>query len=612
MIQATAGARPRLLAMIVSILALAALVPWLSEVQWRGEGVALVQAVRQGRPFAIPDRAGYLILGMAADTLFPGRTSLDLNMLGGLTAVLGILAMARFRSVLARGGVPLDRLTEPVATALALLSAGPWVLRAMSADPAGLEALLGGLAGALAWTGRMPQGMWVATLLAGISGRALGLVPIFLFAPRVRGDLKLALVPLALWIGVSLVLRPGFPHALDPAGPPALGDDLLRLGIGLVGMAPLAAVGVLVGLARGGPHRRFALALLAAAGLLGFLGRRLGLAESLVPLLPFLAVAAGGGVGSIRRLAGRWRRMALGPAALLLALCVLGAGLVTAYTQQVAPMWRRAREVRDGYRAMTSGLNRPYHFGGGWEDRRLLDLALGFALPPWEALGMRPIPDHVLTPIERSTLDGHVRRQDVLLLQCRGQAIPLPADVRGLAQIFKAGPAGENTAPYPTERELAVFGSQLVLEDVQTVLARGRSAGGLITFRVHWRADWRAGESPGGPLRVAMRIVDGGGQVRLDMSHWLANGFLDSAALGQRRFEELVVGYLPDNLEAGDYGVEIGIYHPLPGERAAHEMQLWGLRESALPVVSRGVPLGVTAKAVRAASFRLDSRAPLP
>jgi hypothetical protein len=602
------------LAAIVGVLALAALVPWLSGLEWRGEAVAVVQAVRQGRPFAIPDRVGFLMLGMAADALFPGRTALDVNCLGCLTAVLGILAIARFRSVLARGGVPLDRLLEPVATALALLSAGPWVLRAMSADPAGLEALLGGVAGALAWTGRMSQGMWVATLLAAISGRALGLAPIFLLAPRVRGDLKPALVPLALWLLVTLVFKRGIPHALNPGGPPAIGDDLLRLAFGLVGMAPLAAVGIVVGLARGGPHRRFALALLVSAVLLLLLGHRLGIAEALVPLLPFLAVAAGGGVGSIRRAAARSRGMALGPVALALALGVLGTGLLTAYTRQVMPMWRRARETRDGYRAMTAGLNRPYHLAGGWEDRRLLDLAMGFALPPWEPLSLRPLPDQVLTPVERTAIDGQLRRHDVLILQRRGQAIPLAADVRGLEQVFKdEGKVPNSVLHVAGVHELAVYGGDLVLEDVQTVLARGRSADGLITLRLHWRAEWPAGDpTVAGPLRVAMRIVDGSGRVRLDLTHWLANGLVDPAALGQRRFEELVVGYLPATLEAGDYGVEIGVYRPLPGEAAAHEMQLWGWGGAPIPVESRGVPVGVTPEAVRATSFRLESRALLP
>jgi hypothetical protein len=236
----------------------------------------------------------------------------------------------------------------------------------------------------------------------------------------------------------------------------------------------------------------------------------------------------------------------------------------------------------------------------------LLDLAMGFALPPWEPLSLRPLPDHVLTPVERTAIDGHLRRHDVLILQRRGQAIPLAADVRGLAQVFKdEGAAGAH--------ELAVYGGNLVLEDVQTVLARGRSADGLITLRLHWRAEWPGGAPPAAsPLRVAMRIVDGSGQVRLDLTHWLANGLEDPAALGQRRFEELLVGYLPASLEAGDYGVEIGVYRPLPGETAAHELQLWGWGAAPIPVESRGVPVGVTPEAVRAASFRLESRAPLP
>ena len=130
----TPGARPRLLAVLVTLLALAILLPWLSPTQWRGEGVLAVMAVRDGRPFGQLERAGYLILGMVADNILPTPTSRDLNLLGLLGGVLAALAVARFRSALARGGAPIDRLLEPLAAALALLSVGPLLARMPSAE----------------------------------------------------------------------------------------------------------------------------------------------------------------------------------------------------------------------------------------------------------------------------------------------------------------------------------------------------------------------------------------------------------------------------------------------------------------------------------------------
>jgi hypothetical protein len=621
MIQATEGARPRLLAAIIGLLALIALAPWLHQVQWRGEGVEVVEAVRSGRPFAIPDRAGYVVLGMAAESLLPGRTSFNLNCLGLAAGVLGTLAIARFRSVLARGGTPLDRLLEPVATALALLAAGPWVVRSLSADSAGAETLLGGIAASLAWTGRLSQATWVASLLGLVSSRSVALVPILFGAPRVRGDLRAALWPLAIWVATSLVRLPGPPPGGELA--PSLADDGLRLAVGLGGLAPLAAFGAVVGLARGGPHRRYVLAVLASGALLLALAGRAGLLEALVPLLPFAAVLAGGGLGSIRRAAARTREMALGPAAVVAALLLLAVGLLTTYRFEVAPIWRRAQHHHDDFRAFAHGLNRPYHLAAGWPDRQLLDLALGFALPPWERLPIAPLADRIRTHAEQAELDARLKTQDILLLQRLGQAVPLPADDRGLAQLLKSGDslqaaAGAGAAPATRPSSgplgLAEFGRELVLERMETVLAGGRTADNLITFRLHWRAAWPAGGRPRaarGPLRVAMRIVDASGRVRLDLTHWLIHGLYDLPDLGARQFEELIVGYLPRTFQPGDYGVEVGVYEVRPGEAAAHELELWGIGEAPLPVVSRGVPLGVTREAVRGASFRLEPRLPL-
>src|SRR5688572_19173707 len=125
--------RPRTMAILVVLLAVTALLPWVRSLQWRGEGVVNVALVRGGRPFAEPSHAGYLILGMAAESLLPSRTSADLNHASFVFTVLAVLAVARLRSVLARGGAPVDRMLEPLATALALVAAGPWVVRALSA-----------------------------------------------------------------------------------------------------------------------------------------------------------------------------------------------------------------------------------------------------------------------------------------------------------------------------------------------------------------------------------------------------------------------------------------------------------------------------------------------
>jgi hypothetical protein len=628
--------RPRVVAIAVVVLAVAALLPWVGSLQWRGEGVVNVALVRGGRPFAEPSHAGYLILGMAAESLLPGRTSADLNHFSLILAVLATLAVARLRSVLARGGVPLDRMLEPMAAAFALLSAGPWVVRALSADPTATATLLSVVAVTWAWTGRLARAAWTWVLLVLIASRAVLLLPLILLAPRVRGDIRTALLPMAL-IGIYLaVVRPGLAPAGDPAGPPSVADDLLRLLVGMGGLLIMALVGSGVALKRGSLHRRFAAAVGASFMLHALLLiPKVGLVEALTPLVPWWAVLAGGGVASLGRAFGRARRLVLAPAGAGLGLLVLAAGLWLAHRHQVAPTFRRAEHNTDFMRGTAVALSRPYRLAGGWEDLRFLDQALDFRVRPWELMQpVIPLPDRVLSDRARAVIDSCLHHEDVLLLRRASQAVPLIADTRGLAQVIKveAPPPGPVYGPSPKPEAanaaeatnaagtatsswtggLATFGSALALERIECVLPPDRAPGGLISLRFLWQARWPPGGEPaeaaGRPLRVATRIVDASGRVAVDLTHWLAHGLVPVAELGGQRFEEIVVGAVPADSGPGDYGVEVAVYWPLPGEAAALELDLGHGREHHLKVVTAGIPPGVTPQSARTASFRLEAR----
>jgi hypothetical protein len=638
------------MAILVVLLAVVALLPWVRSLQWRGEGVVNVGLVRGGRPFAEPSHAGYLILGMAAESLLPSRTSADLNHASFVLTVLAVLAVARLRSVLARGGAPVDRMLEPLATALALVAAGPWVVRALSADPTALATLLGVAAVVWAWTGRFAAGAWLGMLLAPIASRAVLFWPLILFAPRVRGDLRAALAPMAITAAYLLVVRPGLAPAGNPDGPPPIADDLLRLGVGMGGLLTMALLGSGVALRRGGLHRRFLAAVTMCLALHAILlGPRVGLEEAMAPLAPWWAVLAGGGVASLGRAFGRARRLVLAPAGAGLGIAVLAAGLWFAHRHQIAPTFRRAEHSTHFMRTIPEALDRPFRLAGGWEDLRFLDQAIEFGVRPWELVQpVVPLPDRVLAGPARAVLDSSLHQVDVLLLRRTNQAVPLVADSRGLAQIVKleaARPPALAPAPTPaptpptatSETELrsplealarsvprdttasrspgtglAFFGDALVLERVECVLPPDRAPGGLISLRLAWNARWPAGglpeEAAGEPLRVATRIVDASGRVAVDLTHWVANGLLELAELGGSRFEEIVVGAVPADSGPGDYGVEVAVYRPLPGEAAAMALDLGHRRQHHLPVTTAGLPPGVTPQSVRAASFRLEAR----
>ena len=604
--------RPRVMAVIVVLLAVAALLPWVQGLQWRGEGVVNVALVRGGRPFAELSHAGYRILGMAVESLLPGRTSADLNHLGLVLAVLATFAVARLRSVLARGGAPVDRMLEPAAAAAALLAAGPWVVRALSADPTAAATVAGVAAVILAWTGRFARGAWMAVLLVGLASRTVLFLPLILGAPRVRGDLRAALVPLVLIAGYLAIAHPGLAPAGNPDGPPPLADDLVRLLVGMGGLLVMAFVGSGVALARGGLHRRFLLAVVVSLALhVLLLAPQVGLEEAMAPLAPWWAVLAGGGVASLGRAFGRARWLVLAPAGVGLGLAVLAAGLWLADRHQVAPTFRRARESTHFMRMSTEGLGRPFHLAGGWEDLRFLDQAIDFRVRPWELVQpVVPLPDRVLSGPARAVIDSSLHEVDVLLLRRTNQAVPLIADPRGLAQIIKQEPPGP--VPPLTGMGLAFFGNALVLERIECVLPPDRAPGGLVSLRMHWQARWPRGEHPeeGGeePLRVATRIVDASGRVAVDLTHWVAHGLIAMTDLGGTRFDELVVGAVPVDSGPGDYGVEVAVYRPLAGEAAALALDLGDRRQAHLPVVTAGLPPGVTPQSVRAASFRLEAR----
>jgi hypothetical protein len=263
-------------------------------------------------------------------------------------------------------------------------------------------------------------------------------------------------------------------------------------------------------------------------------------------------------------------------------------------------------------RTSAVALTRPFHLAGGWEDLRFLDQAIDFGVRPWELVQpVVSLPDRVLSGPARAVIDTSLHEVDVLLLRRANQAVPLIADPRGLAQIIKQEPPGPPLPP-PTGTGLALFGNALVLERIECVLPPDRAPGGLVSLRMHWQTRWSRGERPEEvgeePLRVATRIVDASGRVAVDLTHWVAHGLVPIPELGGTRFEEIVVGAVPVDSGPGDYGVEVAVYRPLAGEAAALALDLGSRRQAHLPVVTAGLPPGVTPQSVRAASFRLEAR----
>jgi hypothetical protein len=109
-----------------------------------------------------------------------------------------------------------------------------------------------------------------------------------------------------------------------------------------------------------------------------------------------------------------------------------------------------------------------------------------------------------------------------------------------------------------------------------------------------------------------MNVVDAGGRVRLDLTHWLVHGLLDPAELGGRRFTEILIFQLPEDWSAGDYGLEVAVYEPGPGDRTVLDLGLGTFGQHRFPVRIGANPPGVTPGSVRAASFRLQAPAPPP
>ncbi len=603
----TPGVRPWVLATLVTVLAAAVLAPWLSPVQWRGAGVDAVRAVRDGRPFTQPERAGYLILGMAADAVLPTESSRDLNVLGFACGILGTLAVARCRSALARGGVPLDRHLEPLTSALALLACGPLLTRVPSADVAGVEIVLGAAAAGLAWTRRLPRALALFGLLLFISSRTILFLPVLLAAPRLPGDLRAGLPALVPWLVYAVLVRPGLHTASDPLAATDVVSDGIALAIGFGGVAAMAGVGMLVGIARGGHHRRFVAGFLAVLLLVVIiLVPRAGWLESSVLLAPWLAVLAGGGVGSLRRAAARVARVSLGPAAAAAGILVLSVNLGLSARHLASPVWRQAERfptlTHDLGQAMVGQLK----LAADWNHRKLYALATNFRLKPWSLLPGVPLPERPLGPGARAALDAAVREGDVILLRRFRYAIVLSASPAGVAQLLK--PEGE-----PAGGRVANFSNVLLLEQIDAILTGGRRPGGLVSARLHWRATWPGGVPPPGPgggpahsLKVAMSVVDAGGRVRLDLTHWLAHGLLPLTEIGDRRFKEILVFQLPPECGPGDYGIEVAVYEPVAGEPAALDLELGTFRQRRYAVQTGVTPPGVTPHSVRATSFRLQ------
>jgi hypothetical protein len=255
----------------------------------------------------------------------------------------------------------------------------------------------------------------------------------------------------------------------------------------------VAAIGSAVGIARGGPHRRYVLGVGATIAAVAFLvAPRAGWVEASVLLAPWLAVLAGSGVGSLRRAASRVTRVSLGPLGAALGIALLAGNLVLAVRHGAAPAWRQAERLPRLAQDLGQALVGPLALAADRDHIALYDLATDFRRKPWSVLASGPYPDRPLDGERRGALDAAVRSGNVVLLRRSRYAMVLPKNESGVEQIL-------SPAAQPAAGRLAGFGDALVLERVDVVLPPGRRPEGLVTVRLQWRANWPSGALPTGP-----------------------------------------------------------------------------------------------------------------
>jgi hypothetical protein len=326
----------------------------------------------------------------------------------------------------------------------------------------------------------------------------------------------------------------------------------------------------------------------------------------------------------------RIARVPLGPAAAALGLAILIANLGLSVRCVAGPAWRRASTYRELCRDLKQVLVTPHRLAGARDDLALFALATDFQARAWAPIPGPPFSPAPLTAKERFALDTALARGSVLFNRRLRFSVVLTQDSLGTSQILADGDGlrgkkraewiGEGSSRWDTlpveEPLIAVFGEELVLERVEIVTPPRSEPGGLATVLLHWRADWQHGALPASPgnrgravraLRVATSVVDAGGRIGQDLTHWLGFGLVDLEELGGRRINESIVFRLPSEFGPGDYGVEVAVYEPLAGDSAALDLDLGFFRQRRYAVRTGGIPPGVTPSSVRAISFRLPA-----
>jgi hypothetical protein len=147
------------------------------------------------------------------------------------------------------------------------------------------------------------------------------------------------------------------------------------------------------------------------------------------------------------------------------------------------------------------------------------------------------------------------------------------------------------------------FSGGITIEHVALIPPRSR-AGKVVALRLDWQAESVQSTIP----KVAVALVDGGGTVRAEFSYWLGLGLVRPELIPPGAFiQESLILRLPDDLEPGEYGVELAIYRPLRGDSTLRDLGLGFARQERRPLVAGGAPHGVTPASIRAATLRVGA-----
>jgi hypothetical protein len=591
---------PRLLPLLILVIALVLYLPWLSEHEWQGSAVSTIEQVADARPLLDDGRTLYTVLAIAVDTLLPGSTTLALNLLSLIGTVLAAIAVARLRVRLH----PASSIIEPLVAACAFMVTGLVWRQAVAADAVSWELAVTVFAASLAWGGRPVAGMACFQLALLVSARAILNLPVMLLAIRRREDWKPALAWLLPWLLMAAIVRP----RLLPVGEVVGIGNALRVD-GLVtllatsGVALLAAVGA-VGAARGwtGGRRFLAGALLAVLLHLVVLGRVATWGLGYVSLTPWLAVLAAGVVGMLRSSGERWFGAGRWAAVGLVGALVVCTGAVS-WRHLVAPTLERAARFHALSRDLAAAY-RGIRVTGEWSAVRLFEHANRDRLRVRTVRAWAPLDrDRPAGPAARMAVDRLLLDGDLLLLFDQRLAARLSGGQSAVTQLVEDRSAESERA----DQRLGTYAGGLALDHVGMVPPRPRP-GSLLTLRVAWDIlDRTASERP--LPKVAIAVVDGRGAVRSACSYWLGLGLVGQDALQPgRQLHEDVMIRLDDDLEPGEYGVEVALYEPERGDGMLRDLELDLGRQRRRVIVAGAAPRGVTASALRAATMRIGAR----